>query len=133
MSRQRIGNWGVLVFAVLTIVGMAVQVYLIAGVLFGEPDWLDTHKDLGKGVHAFYILTFLSALLAAWPAWRMAAWAFALAAIGTIQAFLAGGGDDVSAAVHAFHGALVPVVFVIAVLIAWRAWNTLGMSRRVAT
>jgi hypothetical protein len=133
MTRQRIGNWGVLIFAALTIIGMAVQVYLIAGFVFGETGWIDNHKDLGPIVHGFYILTFLFALLAAWPAWRTTAWAFALAVIGTVQAFLAGGGDDVSAAVHAFHGALAPIVFVIAVLIAWRAWNTLGMSRRVAT
>ena len=112
MDRQRIGIWGTFIFAALAVVGMFVQVYLIAGVLFGEADWLDTHKDLGKAVHRLYIVTFLAALVGAWPNWRATAWAFALAVLGTIQAFLAGG--DMSAGVHALHGALVPIVFVIA-------------------
>ena len=65
MGRQRIGLWGTAIFAGLAIIGMAIQVYLIGGFLFGETDWLDTHKDLGKLVHLFYVLTFVSALVAA--------------------------------------------------------------------
>jgi hypothetical protein len=133
MDRQRIGLWGTFIFATLAVIGMAVQVYLIAGFIFGETGWLDTHKDLGKLVHLFYILTFLAALVGAWPNWRATAWPFALAVLGTIQAFLAGG--DMSGAVHAFHGALVPIVFVIALAISWRAYTGLGMggSRGTAT
>ena len=93
MDRQRIGLWGTFVFAALAIIGMGLQVYLIGGFIFGQNGWLDTHKDLGMLVHLFYILTFLSALLAAWPNWRATGWAFALAVVGSIQAFLAGGGD----------------------------------------
>jgi hypothetical protein len=107
---------------------MLVQVYLIGGFLFGESGWLDTHKDMGKLVHLFYVLTFVSALVAAWPEWRKTGWPFALAALGTVQAFLAGGdgfekGQD--GALHAFHAALVPIVFVIAFMIAWRTWKML--------
>jgi hypothetical protein len=127
MDRQRIGLWGTFIFAALAVVGMLIQVYLIGGFIFGETGWLDTHKDLGMLVHLFYILTFLSALLAAWPNWRTTTWPFALAVVGSIQAFLAGGGnvggDD--GALHAFHAALVPIVFVIALMIAWRAWSGL--------
>ena len=36
VSRRRIGLWTTIAFATLTAVGMVVQVYLIAGVLFGE-------------------------------------------------------------------------------------------------
>ncbi|MGH3134458.1 MAG: DUF6220 domain-containing protein [Gaiellaceae bacterium] len=127
MDRQRIGTWGTFVFAALAVIGMAVQVYLIGGFIFGETGWLDTHKDLGKIVHLLYVLTFLSALLAAWPNWRAAAWPFALAVLGSIQAFLAGGGDvgGDNGALHAFHAALVPIVFLIALAIAWRAWKSL--------
>jgi hypothetical protein len=130
MDRRRIGLWGTLIFAALTIVGMGVQVYLIAGTLFGE-DWLDAHKSFGKVTHGFYILTFLSALLAAWPNWRTTTWPFVLAVLGSIQAFLAFNGDvgGDNAAIHAFHGALAPIVFTIAVWIAWRAWNTLRIAR----
>ena len=132
MDRQRIGLWGTLVFAALSVIGMFIQVYLIAGFLFGEADWLDTHKDFGMLTHLFYVLTFVAALIAAWPNWRATGWPFALAALGTVQAFLAGGGNvgGDNAALHAFHGALVPIVFVIAALIAWRAWNTLRASGR---
>lgn len=127
MDRQRLGLWGTFVFAALAMIGMLIQVYLIAGFLFGEPGWVDTHKDLGKVfVHPMYILTFLAALVGAWPNWRSTLWPFALAVLGSIQAFLAGG--DMSAGVHAFHGALVPIVFVIAFLIAWRAYTALGLG-----
>jgi hypothetical protein len=128
MDRQRLGLWGTFIFAALALVGMFIQVYLIGGFIFGEGSgWLDAHKDLGKLVHLFYILTFLSALGGAWPNWRATGWPFALAVVGSIQAFLAGGGnvggDD--GAVHGFHAALVPIVLVIALLIAWRTWSRL--------
>jgi hypothetical protein len=136
MDRQRIGLWGTFIFAALAVVGMAVQVYLIAGYIFSTDNgWLDAHKGLGMVVHLFYILTFLSALLGAWPNWRATGWAFALAVVGSIQAFLATGGDvgGDNAALHAFHAALVPIVLLIALLIAWRAYTALGMgpSRRL--
>jgi len=137
MDRKRIGLWGTFIFGTLAVIGMGVQVYLIGGFIFGENGWLDTHKDLGMVVHLFYILTFLSALLAAWPNWRATGLAFLLAAIGTIQAFLAGGGDvgGDNAALHAFHAALVPIVFLLALVVAWRAYTALGMggSRGTAT
>ncbi len=137
MDRQRLGLWGTFVFALLAAIGMGLQVYLIAGFLFGETGWLDTHKDLGKLVHLFYILTFLSALVAAWPNWRATTWPFALAVLGSIQAFLAGGGDvgGDNGALHAFHGALAPIVFALAVWIAWNAWQALRIrpEERLAT
>ncbi len=106
---------------------MAVQVYLIAGFAFGETSWIDTHKDLGMAVHLCYILTFLSALVAAWPNWRATLWPFVLAALGSVQAFLAAGGDvgGDNGAVHAFHGMLAPVVFVVALYVGWQAWLAL--------
>jgi hypothetical protein len=136
MDRRRIGLWGTFVFAALAVIGMGVQVYLIAGVIFGE-DWIDAHKGLGMLVHLFYILTFVFALVGAWPNWRATGWPFALALVGSVQAFLAAAGDIGSgdnAAVAAFHGALVPIVFVIALVIAWRGYTALGLgSRRVTT
>jgi hypothetical protein len=135
MDRQRLGLWGTFVFATLAVVGMLVQVYLIGGFIFGETDWLDAHKDLGKLVHLFYVLTFVSALVGAWPNWRSTTWPFALAAVGTVQAFLAGGGNvgGSDGALHAFHAALVPIVFVIAFMIAWRTWHTLQGSSSTDT
>jgi hypothetical protein len=133
MDRQRIGLWLTFIFSLLVVVGMAVQVYLIATYAFGPvteggQDAIDLHKDLGMAVHGGYILTFLAALLATWPNWRATALSFSLAVLGTIQAFLAGG--DMSLGVHALHGAFVPVVFVIAVLIMWRTYNALGLPAR---
>jgi hypothetical protein len=131
MDRQRIGLWGTFVFAALSVLGMAIQVYLIGGFIFGESGWLDTHRDFGKLTHLFYVLTFVSALVAAWPNWRATAWSFALAVVGSIQAFAAYNGDvgGDNGALHAFHAALVPVVLVIALLVAWRAYTALGLGR----
>ncbi len=127
MDRVRLGLWGILIFAVLSVIGMAVQVYLIGGYIFGETDWLDTHKDLGMLVHLFYVLTFVAALVAYWRNWSAMAWPFLLAVIGSVQAFLAGGGDagGDNGAVHAFHAALVPIVLLIAAYIAVRSWREL--------
>ena len=132
MDRQRIGLWGTFIFASLAVIGMGIQVYLIGGFLFGETGWLDTHKDFGKAVHLCYILTFLSALVGLWPNWRATAWPFVLAVLGSIQAFLAGGGDvgGDNGALHAFHAALVPIVWLIALVIAWRAYHALGLGSR---
>jgi hypothetical protein len=137
VSRRRIGLWATVAFAALSALGMLVQVYLIAGVLFGEA-WLDLHSDLGKLVHLCYILTFVAALIAGLPGWRPLLWPAVLAVLGSVQAFLAGeidipffaqqidigGGNGV---LHAFHGALVPIVFVMALGIARRAWTALGI------
>jgi hypothetical protein len=134
MDRQRLGLWGTFIFATLAVIGMGVQVYLIGGFIFGELGWLDTHKDLGKLVHLFYVLTFLSALVGLWPNWRGTLWPFALAVIGSLQAFLAGGGNvgGDNGALHAFHAALVPIVFLIAIAIAYRAWTALQARPAVA-
>ena len=127
MDRKRIALWATFLFAAAAVVGMLVQVYLIGGYIFGEAGWLNTHKDLGKLVHLFYVLTFVSALVGAWPNWRSTKWPFALAVLGSIQAFLAGRGDvdGSNAGIHAFHAALVPIVFVLALVIARRAWSAL--------
>jgi hypothetical protein len=134
MDRQRIGLWGTFIFAALAVIGMFVQLYLIGGFIFGEAGWLKTHKDVGMLVHLFYVLTFLSALVGAWPNWRTTTWPFALAVVGSIQAFLAGGGNvgGNDGALHAFHAALVPIVFVIALMIAWRAWSKLQGTAELA-
>jgi hypothetical protein len=132
MDRTRLGLWGTFVFAALAVIGMVIQVYLIGGFLFGEGGgWLDAHRDLGKLVHLFYVLTFVSALIGLWPNWRATGWPFALAVLGTIQAFLAGGSGfekQQDGALHAFHAGLVPIVFVIACLIASRTWQELQDS-----
>jgi hypothetical protein len=127
VDRVRLGLWGTFIFAALSVIGMGVQVYLIGGFLFGETDWLDTHKDVGMLVHLFYVLTFVAALVAHWGNWRAITWPFALAVIGSIQAFLAGGGDvgGDNGAIHAFHAALVPIVFLIAIYVAWNTWREL--------
>jgi hypothetical protein len=61
VDRKRLALWATFLFAAASVAGMLLQVYLIGGYLFGESGWLDTHKDLGKVVHLFYVLTFVSA------------------------------------------------------------------------
>jgi hypothetical protein len=140
MPRRRMGLWATTVFAALSAVGMLAQVYLIAGVMFGEA-WLELHSDLGKVVHMGYLLTFGAAVVAVAPDWRWLLWPSVLAGLGSTQAFMAGEFDipflawglDLSrgnGALHALHGALVPVVFAVALVIAWRAWTALGMGAR---
>ncbi len=126
MGRQRIGLWGTVIFASAAAIGIFVQLFLIGSYIFGETGALDVHKDLGKLVHLCYVLTFFSALIGAWPNWRRATWPFVLAVLGSVQAFLAGGGSDVSGYVHALHATLVPLVFVLALWIGVKAYQALG-------
>jgi hypothetical protein len=134
MDRARLGLWATSVLAALVAVGILVQLYLIGAYAFGELDALDTYGDLGRPVHVLEIVVFVAALIAVWPAWRTTAWPFLLAVIGSVQAFLAAGGvDEGSDWVHAFHAALAPIVLLIAILVAWRAWNALPAAPRVAT
>jgi hypothetical protein len=133
--RRWIALWATIGFASLSVIGMFVQVYLIAGVLFGE-DWLQLHRDLGKLVHLGYLLTFGAAFVASAPHWRWLLWPSVLAVVGSTQAFLAGefdipfigAGVDIAGdngALHALHGALVPIVFAVALGIVWQAWSAL--------
>ena len=128
MDRQRLGLWGTVIFASLAAIGMAIQVYLIAGFLFGEPGWLDTHKDLGKLVHLTLHphLPFRAGRRVAELAGDALAVRARSARLGPGvprgRAVDVGGSD---AAIHAFHGMLAPVVFVVALYVAWQAWLAL--------
>jgi hypothetical protein len=133
--RRWIALWATIGFALMSVIGMFVQVYLIAGVLFGE-DWLQLHRDLGKLVHLGYLLTFGAALVASAPDRRSVLWPSVLAVVGSTQVFLAGefdipfmaGAVDIAGdngALHALHGALVPIVFAVALGIVWQAWSAL--------
>ena len=93
---------------------------------------------MGKLVHLFYVLTFVSALVAAWP--EVAKDRVAVRAcrarhrsgVPRGRQRVREGQQD--GALHAFHAALVPIVFVIAFMIAWRTWKMLqGTSATTET
>jgi hypothetical protein len=118
-----------LILAATVMVGVFVQVYLIATVAFGGgEDALDAHKGIGQLVHLLEILAFLAALIAVWPNWRKSGWPFALAVVGSVQAFLAAEADSGSAWVHGFHGMLALFVLLLAVLVMGQAASALGLK-----
>ncbi len=118
-----------LVFATVVVVGVFVQVYLIAAHSFGATDALDAHTAAGNAVHGFETLVFLAALGASWGAWRTVGLAFLLPLVGTIQIGLADPELDTGGWIHGLHGLLALVVMVIATAIAHhdalalRAWD----------
>ena len=62
--------WITLVLATLVVIGIVVQVYLIAAYFFGAgQDALDLHEDLGGIVHGVEVLTFLATIGAFWRRW----------------------------------------------------------------
>jgi hypothetical protein len=74
--------------ATLVIIGVFVQVYLIAAYILGGSNdraILDAHKDLGNIVHGVEVLAFLAAIGAYWKRWGELGLVFALAVVGTIQ------------------------------------------------
>ncbi len=119
-------RWAVLVAAVLVVIGVFVQVYLIASYIFGAgTDALDAHKDMGGIVHMVEVLVFLLSLGGFWRRWVDVGWAFALAAIGTVQLGFADGDDWVGG----LHGLFALVVFMIAAIVVHRAMRSLGIGR----
>lgn len=118
--------WIVLVLAGLVVLGVFVQVYLIASYIFGAgTDALDAHKNLGGIVHIAEVLTFIAAVVAYWKSWARMAPAFALAVIGTIQLSFA----DADEWVGGFHGLLALVVLILAHAVSQRAVRDLGLGR----
>ena len=121
--------WINFVLAILVVVGVFAQVYLIAAYFFGAgTDALDAHKDLGGIVHLVEVLVFLSAIGAYWKRWGEIGLSFALAVIGTIQLGFADGDKWVGG----LHGLFALVVMIIAAVITHRAMHELGIGRRPA-
>lgn len=118
-------QWLTLVLATLVVVGVFVQVYLIASYIFGAGTGaLDAHKNLGGIVHAIEVLTFVAALVGFWRRWVDVGWAFALGAIGTIQLSLASS----TRWAGGFHGVLALVVLILAAVVSHRAMHALGVG-----
>jgi hypothetical protein len=121
--------WISLVLSSFVVVGIIVQLYLIAAWVFGAHGALDAHKNFGgAAVHPAEILTFLVSFGAWWRNWRNIGISFALGLLGTIQVFFAG---DVkhpkNGYVHGFHGGLALFVAALALYIAWREARALGL------
>ncbi|HVM68376.1 MAG TPA: hypothetical protein VM204_00895 [Gaiellaceae bacterium] len=123
---RRVGLWLTLVFATVVVVGVWLQVYLIAAHFFGADGALDAHETVGyTAVHFGEILAFLAALAGWWRNWGRIGHAFGLALIGTVQIFLTGADEWVGG----LHGLLALVVLVMAVFLAKWAAEDLGFTR----
>lgn len=121
--------WINFVLAILVVVGVFVQVYLIASYIFGAgTDALDAHKHLGDVVHAAEVLVFLSAIGAYWKRWGEIGFNFAFAVVGTIQFAFADGDKWVGG----LHGLFALIVLVMGAIITHRAMHALGIGRRPA-
>ena len=103
-----------LALAALVVLGVFLQVYLIASYLFGA-DTLQTHKDVGGIVHGLEVLTLIAALVARWE--RVLA--LSLAVVGTVQLVLADGHKYVGG----LHGLFATFVLLLAAAILWRGRN----------
>ena len=122
--------WISLVLCWIVVVGVVVQLYLIAAWVFGEGGALDAHKTVGGAVvHPAEVLVFLVALGGWWGNWRNVAVSFGLALLGTIQVFFAGSVTDPgNGYVHGFHGGLALFVAALAAWIARREFRALGLG-----
>ena len=126
---RRVFLWLSFVLSCIVVVGIAVQLYLIAAWVFGSGGALDAHKTVGGAiVHPAEILVFLVSFGAWWRNWRNIGVSFSLALIGTIQVFFAGDvKNPKDGYVHGRHGGLALVVAAIAVWIALREARALGL------
>ncbi|HWG56227.1 MAG TPA: hypothetical protein VNT58_06855 [Gaiellaceae bacterium] len=123
---RRVFLWLQLVFATIVIVGVWLQVYLIASFFFGADGALDAHETVGyTAVHFAEILAFLTGIGAWWRNWGRVGHSFGLALVGTVQIFLTGAEEWVGG----LHGLLALVVLVMAVTLAKWATEELGFRR----
>ena len=114
-----------LALALLIVVGVVVQVYLIGGYIFGAGNGaLDAHTSVGWAVHTCEMLLFLAAL-AAWLPRGEIGLSFALVALGTLQVMLSAAEEWVGA----LHPLLALVVLALAGVLAQRG---LRRHRRAA-
>jgi len=121
-SVARYVNW---VAAAAVVVGVFVQVYLIASYVFGDSGALATHETNGDIVIGLELVVFLSALLGWWRDDREQVWlSLGLFVIGALQVGLAKDLGN-TAAVHGLHGMFALVVVLLASVIAARKWRAL--------
>ena len=133
--RNRVATWLNLVFASIIVVGVFVQVYLIAAYFMGASESaLDAHGIVGGLViHGSELLVFLTAIVAFWRMWRWIAVNFGLFVFGTIQIFLLPPDEDPGSPwLHALHGLFALFVLLYAAYIAKRDMQLLGL-RSTAT
>jgi hypothetical protein len=121
--------WISLVLCSIVVIGVAVQLYLIAAWVFGEGGALNAHKVVGGAiVHPAEILAFLVGLVGWWGNWRNVSVSFSLALLGTIQVFFAGSVNNPhDGYVHGLHGGLALFVAALAAWIARREARALGV------
>jgi len=126
--------WASFLLAVAVLVGLVLQLYFISAWVFGSSGALSAHKDVGGFVvHPLEILAFVAALIGWWGNWRNVLWSLALPVLGTVQIFLVGDLQDPGNGwVHGLHGGLVLFVAALAVMIAVREADALGLRRRPA-
>jgi hypothetical protein len=130
--RNRPAVWINFVFASIVVVGVFVQVYLIASFFTGAgEDARDAHAFVGGViVHASEAIVFLSALVAFWRNWTWIGFNFFLLLLGTVQIFLSPPDEDpASGWIHGLHGLLALFVLVTAAMIANRDLRLLGLRR----
>jgi hypothetical protein len=131
--RNRVATWLNLVFASIIVIGVFVQVYLIAAYAMGAGEGaLDAHGFVGGLViHGSELLVFLTALAAFWGMWRWIAVNFGLFVFGTIQIFLLPPDEDPGSPwLHALHGLFALFVLLYAAYIAKRDMQLLGLRSR---
>ena len=131
--RNRVATWLNLVFASIIVIGVFVQVYLIAAYAMGAGEGaLDAHGFVGGLViHGSELLVFLTALVAFWGMWRWIAVNFGLFVFGTIQIFLLPPDEDPGSPwLHALHGLFALFVLLYAAYIAKRDMQLLGLRSR---
>jgi hypothetical protein len=127
--------WIHLVAAALVVVGVFLQVYLIASYFAGAgEDALDAHGIVGfMFIHALELIVFLASLGAYWGLWRWVGWSFLLILFGTVQIFLAPPDEDpASGWVHGLHGLFALFVALLAYALFRRSRREFALMREPA-
>jgi hypothetical protein len=125
--KNRAATWIHLIFASIIVIGVPLQVYLIASYFTGAGSGaLDAHEFTGGLIiHASEVIVFLSSLVAFWGFWRWVAWSLVLPVLGTVQIALVNAGD--SGWLNGLHGLGALFVFLLAAYLAYNDLRLLGL------
>ena len=110
---------------------VAIQVYLISKVMFGDANALSTHKSMGDLAPPVEFLVFVTAAVGYWRNWHRIGLAALLLLTGFFQISFAENLGN-TPGTHALHGMLAIVVVVIAGQIARDGWRSAMGARTTA-
>lgn len=129
---RRIGEWSVLLGAVVVVAGVLVQAFTIAAYVRGAGDTaFEIHDWNSITVHIGQLMIVIGALVAWYRSWRAVVLAVAFLVLGFVQVPAIGDTDESGGWINGLHGLLAVVILLAAVGFGQVARRELGLTQGI--